>query len=102
MVAGGKEIEVIEKREGTDALWHIGLNSLLPEPLVTIYVNNKPLIVLADSGSEVNCISSQQDEHLGLIDRIYIYIFVSKLEQIKSALISALEPKKKFSSTWCP
>ena len=55
-VKGGDEIEVIEDQESCGALWHIELNPLLPEPLITIYVNNKPLIILADTGSEVNCV----------------------------------------------
>ena len=43
---------------------------MLPEPLSTIYVNNKPLIILADTGSEVNCVSYRLVEHLGLIGKI--------------------------------
>ena len=70
MISGGEEIEIIERREDTDALWHMDLNPFLPEPLVTIYVNNQPFIVLADSGSEVNCISSRQVELFGLTDKI--------------------------------
>ena len=70
MISNGEEIEVTEQREDKDALWHIDLNPRLPEPLVTIYVDNQPLIILADSGSEVNCISYHQVELLGLKDKI--------------------------------
>ena len=69
-IAGGDKIEVIEDRENIGALWHIDLNPLLPEPLITIYVNNKPLIILADTGSEVNCVSYRLVEHLGLVGKI--------------------------------
>jgi hypothetical protein len=70
MISNGEEIEVTEQREDEDALWHIDLNPRLPEPLATIYVNNQPLIILADSGSEVNCIGYHQVELLGLKDKI--------------------------------
>ena len=69
-IAGGDEIEVVENQKDTEALWYIALNSLLQEPLITIYVNNKPLIILADTGSEVNCISYRLVEHLGLVGKI--------------------------------
>ena len=69
-VKGGDEIEVVEDQGNSGALWHIELNPLLPEPLITIYVNNKPLIILDDMGSEVNCVSHRLVEHLGLSGKI--------------------------------
>jgi hypothetical protein len=70
LIQGGEVREIIEGSKGKSALWHIESNPLLPEPLVAIYINDRPLITLADSGSEVNCVSSQQIELLGLTDKI--------------------------------
>ena len=69
-IAGGDEIKVVKNQKDTEALWHIALNSLLQEPLITIYVNDKPLTILADTGSKVNYISYQLVKHLGLVGRI--------------------------------
>ena len=59
-----------ERREDTGALWQILLNCLLSEPLISIYVDESPVIFLADTGSEVNCVSNTLIEQIGYTDRV--------------------------------
>ena len=53
-IGGGKKVKLFERKEDPGALWQITLNCLLPEPLITIYIDESPVIFLADTGSEVN------------------------------------------------
>ena len=59
-----------ERREDTGALWQISLNCLLPEPLISINIDKSPVIFLADTGSEVNCVSNTLIEQIGYTDRV--------------------------------
>ena len=70
-VSKGKKVKLYERREDTGALWQISLNCLLPEPLINIYVDKSPVIFLADTGSEVNCVSITLIEQIGYIDRVH-------------------------------
>ena len=56
-IGKSKTVKIKENSKGNSSLWHVTLNSSLSEPLVSIYVRNQPIIVLVDTGSEVNCIS---------------------------------------------
>ena len=54
---GKERFKFKEEIHSDHNLWQIDLNPALPEPLVSIFVNKKPIIMLCDSGSEVNSIS---------------------------------------------
>ena len=56
-IGEGKQAKINENSKGNVSLWHVTLNPSLSEPLVSVYVKNQPIIVLIDTGSEVNCIS---------------------------------------------
>ena len=65
-IGENKTAKIKENSKGNSSLWHITLNSSLSEPLVSIYVKDQPIIVLIDTGSEVNCISYRLIELLDL------------------------------------
>jgi len=69
-IGQGKKAKIKENSKGNTSLWHIALNHSLSEPLVSVYVNDQPVIVLIDTGSEVNCISYRLIELLELQNEI--------------------------------
>ena len=69
-IRGGKQVKLFESKDNLCALWQITWNNLLPELLLTKFIDESPLIFLADSGSEINCVSSTLVEQIGYKEKI--------------------------------
>ena len=69
-IGQGKKAKIKENSKGNISLWHIALNPSLSEPLISVYINDQPVIVLIETGSEVNCILYRLIELLKLQDDI--------------------------------